>query len=278
MSKALKKATNFIEAGSWRAALSAMKGAKVGGPTLMQDVEQAIKDDCALGKNGEDSVIPAALHASALDESALLFELHELHCRAHTELGEIKKAMPYCEKVLKRDGDNKYGRIARGEQNMEADEYEEAVRDFRAAFEATGKQDAKIHAKLQKAEKKLKISKSKDYYKVLGVGKNADDKELKKAYRKKAREHHPDKGGSPEKMAEINEAFDVLKNPELRARFDAGDDPNDPTSGQGGGGPGSYGNPFAQGFGPQFFQGGGGAQFFKSSGGFPGGGQFHFQF
>lgn len=81
---------------------------------------------------------------------------------------------------------------------------------------------------------------------------------------------HPDKGGSEDKMAAVNEAYEVLSNEELRARYDAGDDPNDPMSGQGG-------QPFFQGAGPfaQFFQQGGGG---FGSRGFQGGQQFHFQF
>lgn len=273
--KALKKAQNFVEAGKWKSVLSALKGAKVGGPSIMQEVEKAIQDDLTPAKEGEEAVLPKAFH-DAIDRSGLLFELNELHCQAYTELGESKKAMPFCLKVLQRDEGNKAALVARGEQHLDNEEYEEAVRDLRRAFESSGKQDANIHARLQKAEKRLKLSKTKDYYKVLGVSRNANEKEIQKAYRKMAREHHPDKGGTPEKMAEINEAFGVLKDPELRARFDQGDDPNDPMGGQQGG----HGNPFAQGFGPQFFQQGG-SHFFQSGGGFPGGGgggQFHFQF
>ena len=273
--KALKKARNFADAEKWKAALSAMKGAKVGGPTLIQDVENAIDDDLKPAKDGEEPVLPSFFH-DAVDRSGLLFELHEMHCQAHTELDELKKAMPFCLKVLARDPDNRFALVARGEQHLGEEEYEEAVRDLKRAFEVTGNQDAGIHARLQKAERRLKLSKTKDYYKVLGVNRKADTKEIQKAYRQKARENHPDKGGTPEKMAEVNEAFGVLKDPELRARFDQGDDPNDPMGGQQGG----HGNPFAQGFGPQFFQGGGGgggAHFFKS-GGFPGGGGGQFQF
>lgn len=107
---------------------------------------------------------------------------------------------------------------------------------------------------------------------------------------------HPDKGGSEAKMAAVNEAYEVLSKPgkfslsthliirldrpdiiltELRARFDNGDDPNDPMAQQGGhpfpGG--ASGHPFAQ-----FFQqsGGGGGNFFQ--GGFPGGGSYQFHF
>ena len=62
---------------------------------------------------------------------------------------------------------------------------------------------------------------SKDYYKVLGVDKNASAEDIKKAYRKMAHQHHPDKpGGSEEKFKEINEAFQVLGNQEKRQKFD----------------------------------------------------------
>lgn len=74
---------------------------------------------------------------------------------------------------------------------------------------------------------------------------------------------HPDKGGSEAKMATVNEAYEVLKDPALRARFDAGEDPNDPMAQaggfQGGGFPG--GHPFAH----FFQQGGGGGGFQQGS-------------
>lgn len=64
----------------------------------------------------------------------------------------------------------------------------------------------------------------KDYYKVLGVAKNATDKEIKAAYRKLARKHHPDMNqGNPKAEArfkEIGEAYEVLSDPERRKRYD----------------------------------------------------------
>src|SRR5256712_11951058 len=81
----------------------------------------------------------------------------------------------------------------------------------------------------------------KDYYKILGVPKNATEKELKAAYRKAARKHHPDVNkGAPRSEArfkEINEANEVLSDPENRERDDAlGPDWHSPRRTGGGGG------------------------------------------
>jgi len=63
-----------------------------------------------------------------------------------------------------------------------------------------------------------------DYYKVLGVSKNATDKDIKKAYRKLARKHHPDLNpndkAAEKKFKEINEANEILSHPENRKKYD----------------------------------------------------------
>ena len=60
----------------------------------------------------------------------------------------------------------------------------------------------------------------RDYYEVLGVGKQASADEIKKAFRKAAVEHHPDKGGDEAKFKELNEAYEVLSNSDKRKRYD----------------------------------------------------------
>ena len=57
---------------------------------------------------------------------------------------------------------------------------------------------------------------SKNHYVVLGIEENATQEEIKKAYRRKASETHPDKGGSVEAFQEVQAAYDMLKTPASR--------------------------------------------------------------
>ena len=116
---------------------------------------------------------------------------------------------------------------------------------------------------------------------ILDVARDADSRSIKKAYRKKAHEWHPDKYSGDldksqveSKMADINQAYEVLSDSEKRQQFDNGFDPYDPESAQQQqhhnpfGGHHHGGNPFAHHFGGQGFPFGGGSD----------GHQFHFNF
>jgi molecular chaperone DnaJ len=103
-----------------------------------------------------------------------------------------------------------------------------------------------------------------DYYKILGVGKNASDEEIKKAYRRLARKYHPDRNAgdkqAEERFKEISQAHDVLSDPEKRKAYDRGS------------GPFGFGTP--GGFDPGSFAGGFGdilSNLFGGAGGVAGG-------
>ncbi len=86
-----------------------------------------------------------------------------------------------------------------------------------------------------------------NYYDILGVAKSASPEEIKRAFRKKAHEHHPDKGGGDEKkFKEVNEAYQVLSDKQKRQQYDTYGTTFDQASRNG---QGFSGNPFGGGFG-----------------------------
>jgi DnaJ family protein C protein 3 len=192
-----------------------------------------------------------------------------------------KKGDPYCAEALQLKPNSLYGLISKARQHTDKEEYEAAIGTLNTAKEHHGANE-KVQKLINEAQTLLKRSKQKDYYKVLGVPRDADARDIKKAMRREAKKFHPDKASmqgiskeeAEKKMSAINEAYEVLSDPELRERFDRGDDPNDPT---GGGQQPFQGSPFGGG-GHQFMfrqqgqrSGGAGGGFQFQQGGFPGG-------
>merc|ERR1712212_1297279 len=123
------------------------------------------------------------------------------------------------------------------------------------------------------AQKRQKQASKRDYYKILGVRRNAGKKEINKSYRKLAQKWHPDnfqdeeeKKKAEKKFMDIAAAKEVLSDDEMRQKFDRGEDPLDPEEQRGGGHPFQNGERFffrGNPFGGGGFPGGGGGHSFK---------------
>lgn len=70
-----------------------------------------------------------------------------------------------------------------------------------------------------------------DYYSTLGLNRNASQEEIKKAYRKMAMQHHPDRGGDEKKFKQISEAYEILSDPQKKQMVDMGVDPRNQQQG-----------------------------------------------
>lgn len=81
---------------------------------------------------------------------------------------------------------------------------------------------------------------AQDYYDILGVSKSADKADIKKAYRQKAKENHPDKGGDEKKFKAINEAYQTLSDDQKRAQYDQFGSAGPQFGGSGSGGVGGF--------------------------------------
>uniref|UniRef100_A0AAX7SP57 J domain-containing protein n=1 Tax=Astatotilapia calliptera TaxID=8154 RepID=A0AAX7SP57_ASTCA len=169
----------------------------------------------------------------------------KLYCNRATAGAKLKKvdqAIEDCTSAIKLDDTYIKAYLRRAQCYMDTEQYEEAVRDYEKVYQTEKTSDHK--QMLKKAQMELKKSKRKDYYKVLGVGKNATEDEIKKAYRKRALMHHPDRHSSatPEvqkeeekKFKEVGEAFTVLSDPKKKVRYDNGHDLEDDGCFDGGG-------------------------------------------
>ncbi|KAK4685242.1 hypothetical protein P7C73_g4911, partial [Tremellales sp. Uapishka_1] len=250
LDKETAKARNFVEGGTFRQAIKVLDGEE----GLLAKFEQAL-----LSADLPDQFQPKK-------KSLARLQLYAMACKAAVGAGDFTKSkgMKWCDETLAMDPENIDALVGKGEKMLKDENWEDAVRTFDKAFDLGGKSSQDVLGRLQKAQRLLKQSKAKDYYKVLGVPRDADLRTIKKAFRTAAKKAHPDVGGSEEKMAQLNEAYEVLSKEELRTRYDNGDDPNDQQQGQG------HHNPFAH-------HGGGGMpfQFFQQQQGH--GQKMHFQ-
>jgi DnaJ family protein C protein 7 len=136
-------------------------------------------------------------------------------CRV--QLKDYSGAIEDCESALKLEPSYTKAKKTKANAMGQSGNWEAAVRELKEIQESDP-QDASIAKEVRKAELELKKSKRKDYYKILGVEKDADENQIKKAYRKAAIIHHPDKNPDDEHAAErfkdIGESYETLSDPE----------------------------------------------------------------
>lgn len=209
-----------------------------------------------------------------------------------SKLNKVEEAIEDCTAAINLDEGYVKAYLRRAKCYQALEKHEEAVRDYEKVTRLDRNQEHK--RLLHEAKIQLKRSKRKDYYKILGVSKNASEDEIKKSYRKMALVHHPDRHANASdkdkreheiKFKEIGEAYSVLTDSKKRAMYDRGQDINDPDGGFGHEADidpnqifqAFFGNHGGHGFGAHAsFQQGGFPGGGFSGGSFPGG--FHFQF
>lgn len=159
-----------------------------------------------------------------------------------SRLNKLREAVSDCTTALSFEETYLKALLRRAKCYNDLGEYEECVKDYEKAYnmEKT-KENKKL---LQDAKIALKRSKRLDYYKILGIGRNATDDEIKKAYRKRALVHHPDRHASAsdaekkeqeKKFKVLGEAYGVLSDPKKKARYDSGQDMDEFDAGYQGG-------------------------------------------
>ncbi|XP_068986287.1 dnaJ homolog subfamily C member 7 isoform X2 [Bombus flavifrons] len=165
-------------------------------------------------------------------------KLHFNKATVAAKLNRLNESVTECTEALKLDGKYLKALLRRAASYMELEKYEKAVRDLEKAYKMDKSSDNK--RLLMEAKLALKKSKRKDYYKILGIDKNASTDDIKKAYRKRAMVHHPDrhpnategeKKEQEKKFKEVGEAYGILSDPKKRSRYDSGHDINDAEGG-----------------------------------------------
>lgn len=155
------------------------------------------------------------------------------------KLGQNEEAIKSLNLAIKYNPKYAKAYVKRGEVRLAMEEYNEAIRDFSDAAEHDPS-GFNVQAKMKDAQDKAKKAKRKDYYKILGVDKNATDPEINKAYKKLALKWHPDKNSQTEESREkaekmikdLNEAKNVLTDKDKRRKYDQGFDLEDINSGK----------------------------------------------
>ncbi|XP_039429404.1 dnaJ homolog subfamily C member 7 isoform X1 [Culex pipiens pallens] len=152
----------------------------------------------------------------------------------NSRLGNIRDAITDCTCALEINDKYMKPLLQRAKLHYSLENFEESVKDYEKALKY--EKTMEIKNLLKDAKLQLKKSKRKDYYKILGVPKSATEDEIKKAYRKRALVHHPDRHANAteaekkeqeKKFKEVGEAYTVLSDANKKSRYDNGCDIED---------------------------------------------------
>jgi len=150
-------------------------------------------------------------------------------CSNFLAMKDLDATIQACSKVLEVTGDDFDAYMNRADAKMLKEDWSGALFDYRKAGDMRPR-DSRARDGMHNAEKHQKMAARKDYYKVLGVDKAANPRDISKAFRTLAREKHPDKCSTEEKQncalefQDINEAYEVLSDEDKKRRYDSGED------------------------------------------------------
>jgi len=150
--------------------------------------------------------------------------------QALNKLKRWAEAIGAASQVLAQDENNVDALLRRAEAKMGQEQWEQAIADYSKATQINqGHHEAQQG--LHRAQAELKRSQQKDYYKELGIPRDANARAIKKAYLKQAMVWHPDKHEkdtdktvAEKKFQAIAEAYEVLSTPEYKQKYDAGEE------------------------------------------------------
>ncbi len=236
---------------------------------VLKEIEKQKEHANELFKNKEyEKAIEAYTNLLELDHTNKNFNATILNNRAlcYQKLGKLNEALKDANRSISLNERYWKAYIRRGNLYMGLNMFEEAKYDYQKVKD-NDPSNTDVHRLLEESKKEEKKAKKRDYYKILELGRDANENDIRKAYKKLALKWHPDRNSESEEskqMAEkmfrdINDAYSVLSDAKKKQMYDNGCDPLNPEESSGMGGDGMHFSGDPSEIFKVFFGGGGGA-------------------